>query len=530
MTEKVVIIGGGHNGLVAACYLARAGLAPLILERREIVGGAAVTEELHPGFRCPSLAHTAGGMLPGIVNDLELGKHGLKLLKPAVRVFAPNLDGRALQIYEDTTRTVEELKRLSVSDAEAYPAFLESFDRIGAVLAPLLTMPPPDIDSPTAGNLWDFGKLGLRFRGLSQKDAFRLLRWGPMPVADLVEEWFSSELLRATIQAQALKGTFAGPRSAGTGLGLLFEAATSGGNALAPATFVKGGMGALTHSLREAARSAGVEIRTGADVSRVQVANNRATGVVLSSGEEIPASAVVSNADPRRTFLDLVDPVELDPDFLMKIGNYRCRGSAAKVNLALSGLPGFDTADSSGTECIAGRIHIGPETDYLERAFDAAKYGDYSPRPSMEITIPSITDPEMAPSGAHVMSIYVQYAPYELRSGDWSSRREEFGNVVVDALSEYAPNVRELIIHRQIITPVDMEETYGLTGGHIFHGEPSPDQMFTFRPILGWARYRTPIGGLYLCGAGTHPGGGVTGIPGLNASREIVSDLKRENS
>ena len=528
---KVVIIGAGPNGLVAACYLARAGLAPLVLERREIVGGAAITEELHPGFRCPTLAHLAGGLSPGIVADLNLRKHGLALETPAVRVFAPDLNGRALHIYEDPARTVEALKQLSVSDASSYPRFLESFARIGAVLAPLMTMTPPDIDNPRAGAFWDFGKLGLRFRGLSKKDAFRLLRWAPMPVADLAEEWFSTELLRATIQARALRGAFAGPRSAGTGLGLLFEAATSGGHAISPATFAKGGMGAVTQALRQAAEEAGVEIRTDADVRRVRVENNRATGVVLASGEEITALGVVSNADPRHTFLGLVDPEDLDPDFLVKIGNYRCRGSAAKVHLALSGLPAFDAANpADGTESLSGRIHIGPETDYLERAFDAAKYGDYSPNPFMEVTIPSITDPTLAPAGAHVMSCFVQHAPYDLKSGDWDSRREEFGDVVVDTLSRYAPGIGELIVHRQVVTPLDLERTYGLSGGHIFHGEPSLDQMFTFRPILGWARYRTPIDGLYLCGAGTHPGGGVTGLSGLNASREIVTDLKKEKS
>ena len=528
---RVVIIGAGHNGLVTACYLARAGLAPLVLERRGIVGGTAITEELYPDFRCPTLAHTAGGLSPGIVNDLDLAKYGfMALRKPAVRVFAPDLDGRALRIYEDPVRTTEELKQLSGADSASYPAFVESFNRISAVLAPLMTMTPPDINSPGAGALWNFGKLGLRFRGLSKKDAFRLLRWGPMPVADLAEEWFSSELLRATVQARALHGTFAGPHSAGTGLGLLFEAATSGGHAIAPANFLEGGMGALTQALRDRALSAGVEVRTDADVRQIQVEGNRATGVVLASGEEIPALGVVSNADPRHTLLGLVDPVDLDPDFLVKIGNYRCRGSAAKVNLALSGLPDFDAAKSNGADSLAGRIHIGPETDYLERAFDAAKYGDYSPNPYMEITIPSITDPTLAPSGAHVMSVYVQHAPYDLKSGDWSSRRDEFGDSVVGTLSAYAPRIGELILHRQVITPVDLERTYGLTGGHMFHGEPSLDQSFAFRPILGSARYRTPIDGLFLCGAGTHPGGGVTGLPGLNASREIVSDLKRENS
>jgi phytoene dehydrogenase-like protein len=307
----------------------------------------------------------------------------------------------------------------------------------------------------------------------------------------------------------------------------LLQAATDG-QAIAPATFVKGGMGALSQALARAATEAGAEIRTNAEVARVSVKDGKADGVVLTSGEEIEARAVISNADPRTTFLKLIDPAEFDPSFLIKMRNYRAHGAVAKVHLALSGLPKFPAlSNEDSVEKLSGRIHIGPDIDYLERAFDAAKYGDISPQPYMDITIPSLTDPSLAPAGAHVMSIHAQFAPYRLKDGDWNSRREELGDTVVNALSDWAPKVKELILARQVITPLDLETTYGLSGGQIHHGEMSLDQLFAFRPLIGWARYRTPIAGLYLCGAGTHPGGGVTGAPGANAAREIIKDVKR---
>ncbi len=530
--DGIIIIGAGHNGLVAACYLARAGFKPLVLERRGVVGGACVTEEFYTGFRCPTLAHAAGPMLPRIVSELELESHGLASIRTAVSVFAPDAEGRALRLYGDPQRTARELAALSAHDAKSYPEFHESFARIGRVLAPLLTATPPSIDSPGAADVWNFLKLGKEFRGLGKRDAYRLLRWGPMAVADLVAEWFETELLRATIAARGIYGAFAGPWSAGTSVPLLMQAAF-GGSAIAPASFYKGGMGALTEALASAAKAAGAEIRTDAGVAHVTIKDGATTGVVLESGEEIAARAVVSNADPRRTFLGLVDPVEFDPDFISKVRGYRSKGAAAKINLALDALPEFTALKGTGGETAAtlsGRIHIGPDIDYLERAYDAAKYGDFSPAPYMDITLPTLTDATLAPAGKHVMSIYAQFAPYELKEGDWLTRGEEFANAVVNALSTYAPNIRDIIIEGQIITPPDLEREYGLTGGHIHHGEMSLEQFYTFRPVIGWARYRTPIRGLYLCGAGTHPGGGVTGAPGMNASREILKDLKSKEA
>jgi len=522
----VIIIGGGHNGLVAACYLARAGLKTLVLEQREIVGGAAVTEEIHPGFRCSTLSHSAAPFFPRIIKDLQLDRSGLEFITPQARVFAPASDGRSICIYDDSIQTIHELEKISIKDAKSYSEFERSFSRIGRVLAPLLTMAPPAIEHPTPGELWNLGKLGRSFRRLGRKDAYRLLRWGPMAVADLVAEFFETETLRALVAARGIFGAFAGPWSAGTSTGLLWQAAMDG-NAIGPAAFVKGGMGALSEALASAARNAGVVIRTGAIVERIEASEERAAKVLLRSGEEIEARAIVSNADPRTTLLKMVDPGFLDPGFLTKMRNYRATGVSAKINLALSDMPSFREVEGDEARTrLSGRIHIGPDIDYLEHAYDAAKYGDYSRQPYLDITIPSVLDPTLAPAGAQVMSIYVQYAPYVLKEGDWTSRREEFADNVIDVLSSYAPNLKELILARQVITPLDLEETYGMSGGHIHHGEQSLDQFFTFRPLIGWAQYRTPIKGLYLCGAGTHPGGGVTGLPGANAAREIIKDFK----
>ena len=427
---------------------------------------------------------------------------------------------RALRIYDDAARTAGELQSLSAHDAGRYAEFCESFARIGRLLAPLLARTPPSIERPTAGDVWNFGKLGKDFRGLGKRDAYRLLRWGPMAVADLAAEWFETELLRAVVAARGIYGAFAGPWSAGTSVPLLMQAAF-GGHPVAPGASVRGGMGALTQALAASAKASGAEIRTGASVERVLVKDGAATGVVLEGGEEIRARAVVSNADPRRTFLALIDPTELDPDFLAKVRGYRSIGTAAKINLALDALPVFTALKNVGAAGFGaapptrsrGESTSAPRSTTWS-ALRRAKYGDYSPEPYMDITIPTLTDPSLAPDGKHVMSIYAQFAPYELKEGDWETRGEGFGDAVIKTLAAYAPNLPELIIDGQLITPADLEREYGLTGGHPLHGEMSLDQFFTFRPVIGWAQYRTPIKNLYLCGAGTHPGGGLTGAPG----------------
>jgi phytoene dehydrogenase-like protein len=529
MTDpKDIIIGAGHNGLVAACFLARAGLKPLVLERREILGGTAVTEEIHPGFRCPTLMHAAGSPMHGLAQELDLGRHGLEAIQPDVRVYSPSLDAHGIVLYEDAERTAADLARVSTKDAAKYKEFIGTFGKIGKFLRPILSMTPPSIDSPSLAEVLKLLGVGARFRGLGSKDGYRLLRWGPMAVADLVAEWFETDLLRATVAARGVFGCFAGPWSAGTSLGLLVQAALDG-HAVAPSLTFRGGIGALSAALASAARAAGAEVRTSAHVERITSKDGHVTSVVLEGGEEIPARAVISSADPKTTFLRLVDPLDLDPDFVHKMRNYRCFGAAAKINYALSGIPAFVGAGggAGGANLLKGRIHIGPGIDYLERAFDAAKYGDYSPHPVLDITIPSLADPSLAPSGAQVMSVHVQYAPYKLNGGGWASRREALADSVGRTLSEYAPGFPSLVLQRQVLTPADIESAFGLSGGHVFHGEQALDQLFTMRPLLGWARYRAPITGLYLCGAGTHPGGGITGAPGANAAREIIKDLRR---
>ena len=523
MTHDAIIIGGGHNGLVTACYLAKAGLKTLVLERREIVGGGAITEEFHPGFKCSTLDHTPGPVAQQVLSDLNLLGHGLEFITPDARVLSLTEDGRALCIYNDTQRSVSEIEKFSAKDAKRYPEFIDSFAKIGAVLAPILSLTPPSIDHPTANDAWQFGKIGLAFRGLGKTDEYRLLRWGPMAVADLVAEWFETEVLRATVAARGISGSFAGPWSAGTSLGLLLQAALDA-NPIPPATFVKGGMGELTKALAAAASASGVEIQTNAEVIRIDTNEANEAKVVLSDGRELKARAVISNADPRTTFLRLVDPLDLDPNFLLKMRNYRASGTVAKINLALDGLPKFKGVDDE--KKLAGRIHIGPEIDYIERAFDASKYGDFAKEPYLDITIPSLSDASLAPQGKHVMSVQVQFAPYKLRNGDWNSRAQEFADTVIEQLNRFAPGLKDLVLSGQVITPLDLEQTYGLSGGQIHHGEQALDQFFTFRPLIGWAQYRTPLKRLYLCGAGTHPGGGVTGLPGANAAREIVKDFK----
>ncbi len=456
---------------------------------------------------------------------MQLEKHGLKLIKPEVAVTALTPDGRALSLYQDVGQSAQQIAAFSQKDAAKYPEFEQSLGKISKVIADALATPPPDIDHPSRGDLWSMLQTGRAIRKLGKKDMFRLLRWGPMAVADLVSEYFETELLRAVIAARGVFGTFLGPWSAGSALVLLIRAAGDPHPA-GSAMFAVGGAGALTQAMASAAKAAGAEIRVGAEVIEIRVQNGAATGVLLSTGEEINAKAIISNADPKRTLLKLTDPIHLSPDFVQRLQHYRGNGTVAKVNLALSGLPKFTALQNGAGAALKGRIHIGNEIDYLERAFDESKYGNFSRQPYLEVAIPSLTDPTLAPEGKHVMSIYMQYAPYKLK-GDWDQQRNALGQTVVQTLAQYAPNLPELILTHQIITPRDLEERYGLTGGQIFHGDLALDQFFTMRPLLDWARYKTPIENLYLCGSGTHPGAGLTGGSGANAAREIVKALKR---
>jgi phytoene dehydrogenase-like protein len=523
--RDVLIIGAGHNGLVTAFYLARAGFRPLVLEARGAVGGCVADEEVAPGFRAP-LANAIGPLRASVVRDMGLARK-VRFIQPDPRLVTLAPHGQALAFSTDIDRTAQAISVLSEKDAARYPEFCGTLQRLGDFLSHLLEMTPPDIDSPAAGEMWDLVKAGRRFRALGKKDGFRLLRWGPMAAADLVGEWFESDLVQAAIAARGVFGTAQGPWSAGSGAVLLLNAAADpvpGGSSVT----VQGGLANLATAMADAVRAAGGEIRTDARVARILVRDGRAAGVVLDSGEEIPGRAVVSNADPRLTFLELVDPVELDPGFLTKVRNYRARGTVAKVHLALRTLPAF--AGVPNPADLHGRIQIAPGIDYLERAFDPSKYGQLPKQPYLDVVIPTLGDPALAPAGGHVLSAHVQFVPYDLRAMDWEAGREALASIVLDTLEQYAPGIRASVEATHVLTPRDLERRYGLTGGQIYHGEPALDQLFTMRPILGWARYHTPIEALFLCGSGTHPGGGITGASGQNGAREIIRTLKRASA
>jgi phytoene dehydrogenase-like protein len=525
--QRVVLIGGGHNSLITAFYLARGGFKPLVLERREMVGGGAITEEFRPGYRASTLAHNLGPLRPDIARDLQLDKFDCEILSPDPRVFAPAPDGKALYFYNDIAKTVAAIGSFSAKDAAKYQQFAESLSETAGFFTQLTSITPPAIDNPTPEDLWNLLKTGRGVRSLGKTGIFDLLRWGPMAVADFVAEFFETELLRAVIAARGIFGTALGPWSAGSTAVLLLRAAADA-HPVGSASFPRGGLGSFTRALAESAKQAGAEIRTDAEVRHIHIKAGAVTGVVLAGGEEIAADAVASGVDPKRTFFNLVDPSQLDPTFANRMKNFRSNGTVAKVNLALGGLPAFTALDAteSSLKSLSGRIHIGPEIDYLERAFDASKYGEFSKAPYLDVTIPTILDPSLAPDGKHVLSAYVQFAPFKLKQGDWDTRRKDLGDTVIRTLATYAPNLPDLVEGIQVITPKDLETSYGFTGGHIFHGELALDQLFTMRPILDWARYKTPIPGLFLCGSGTHPGNGLTGASGANAAREIIRDLR----
>jgi phytoene dehydrogenase-like protein len=526
-----IVVGGGHNALVTAAYLAKAGRRTLVLERRERVGGAAETAELG-GVRVPRLAHTVGRLRPSVVKDLDLKAFGLRLLAPDVRVFAPGLDGRAVTLWADQARTVEGLRSWSPHDAGTYPDFDRLVRSLGKFLGDLAARTPPDIHAPGLDDALAGLKLGRTFRGLGKHDAHTILRVLPMAVADFVAEAFETDAIQAALAWRGVQYCSLGPWSAGSAAVLLFDSAGNDGGAAGQAVFAEGGPGALSEALAAAARAAGAEIRCGAEVVTVTSEDGRVTGVALAGGEEIAAPAVVSGLDPKRTLTALCDPVAVGPSMLWRAGNYRTPGVVSKVNLVLSGLPRFTAAAGDDETLLRGRIVVAPGIDELERAFDASKYGRVSESLVLEATIPSLVDPSLvegAPDGTNVMSVIAQYTPYALREGSWDDdgRRDALAEQVVTALDALAPGLAGLVTDRDVLTPLDLERDYGLSGGHPLHGEPGLDQFFLWRPFLGHARYRLPLEGLYLAGSGAHPGGGVTGQPGQNAAREILADLKR---
>jgi phytoene dehydrogenase-like protein len=514
---QVVIIGGGHNGLVAAFYLAKAGVRPLVLERSAQIGGGAITTEFSPGFRGPALSHDVL-LHDQIAAEMELQRHGLELLSPEADVCALSPDGAPLVLWNSYDRTAEELRTRQVADGSAFLQFRDNVDRAAMVLAEVLESPPPDIDRPSARDVWQLLRAGREFRRLGRRGEQQLLRWLTMPIADFTRERFEDDLLRATIAAPGLSGTMLGPRSAGSTLVMLLREThrvMCGQRRMQ----VRGGPGRLTQTIATAAVEAGAEIRTGARVERIIVRDQRVAGVLVA-GQEIPATTVLSCADPKTTFLELLDPVDLTPDFLLKMRNYRARGTVAKVNLALSALPRFRGV--TGPSMLSGHIHIGPDLDYLERAFDHAKYSEVSAAPWLDITVPSVLDTGLAPAGGHVMSVYAHYAPYSLRGTDWSSMRQTLLTRVIKTLEDHAPGLSSGIVAASIITPAEMHSEYGFSGGHIFHGELSADQLYAMRPLLGSGRYETPVRGVFLAGAGTHPGGFMSGINGRLAAQHVL--------
>ncbi len=524
-----IVIGGGHNGLVTAAYLGKAGLRTVVLERRETLGGATATSELAPGIRVPTLAHTVGRLRPSVVRDLDLKRHGLSLVGPDVRAFAPSLDGEAIVLWGDAARTADGLRARSAADSDRYATFDGLVRSLARFLGEIAGQTPPDIESPGLTDALAGLRLGRTFRGLGRQDGRTITRVLPMAVADFVAESFEIGALRAAIAWRGIQYTAMGPWSAGTTAVLLADSAGNDGGAAGQTVFARGGPGALVAALESAAREAGVEIRTGAQVVAISSDDGRATGVVLADGDELSGRAVVAGIDPKRTLTKLVDPVAIGPNLLWRAGNIRTPGTVSKVNLALAGLPAFTSAGGD-PRLVRGRILIAPGIDVMERAHDDAKYGRLSDAPIMEATIPSLADPSLvdgAPDGSHVMSVIVGATPHTLRDGTWDERREVLGNRVVATLDAHAPGLAGLVTARQVITPLDLERDFGLTGGHPMHGEHGLDQFFLWRPLLGHARYRLGLDGLYLAGAGAHPGGGVSGQNGHNAAREIAGDLKR---
>jgi phytoene dehydrogenase-like protein len=517
-----IIVGAGHNGLVTACYLARAGLRVLALERRSIVGGACVTEETFPGFKVSTAAYVTSLFRPEIVRDLRLNDYGFAVLPRAPSSFTPYPDGRFLLLGPDPALNRSQIGKFSPRDADRYPQYEAMLERVAGLVEPTLTMTPPNVLRPGPRDLLRLLALGRSFRrlGPAASDAVEVLTGSARAVLD---HWFESPELKATLATDAIIGAMASPSMPGTAYVLFHHVMGETDGKRGVWGYVRGGMGRLTQALARAAQDLGVEVRCEADVARILVRDGRVTGVALTTGDEYRAPVVASNADAHVTFIRLLDPRALPAEFVAAVERINYESASLKINVALSELPRFLAAPSDGSDghC-RGTIHLCPDLDYIERAYDDAKYGRPSERPVLECTIPSVVDPTVAPPGQHLMSIFVQYAPYALRASTWDQLREAFADRCFELLEEYAPNFRRSVLARQVLTPLDLERTFNLTGGNIFQGAMIPGQLFSLRPVPGWAGYRTPVTGLYLCGAAAHPGGGVMGAPGLNAAREIL--------
>jgi phytoene dehydrogenase-like protein len=516
-----VVVGGGHNGLTCAAYLARAGLRVLVLERRHVLGGAAVTEEVFPGFRFSVASYVVSLLRPEIIRDLDLPRHGLEIL-PLDGTFTP-LDGDFLWRVNDHGRTLRELRRWSRTDAEAYEEYGRLMVDMARFVKPILSVVPPDPGHVDPREWLPLLGLARRFRDLPERQQAIFVQLMTMSAVDFLDQWFETDPLKATMAASGIIGTFQGVRSPGTAYVLLHHYMGEIDGAFRAWGIPRGGTGGVSEAIASAARARGAEIRCEAPVVRVLVRSGRATGVALESGEEIESGAVLSSADARATFLGLLEPGVLAPSFEAEVRRFKLRGSSGKVNLALDGLPEFTCLPGRGDH-LRGAISFSPSVDYMERAYDDAKYGRFSRRPYIDMVIPTLVDPSMAPPGKHVMSCFVQYAPYHLADGaeGWDRQREAFGDAVIDTIEERAPNIRDRILYRQVLTPLDIERTFGLSEGNIFQGELSLEQLFFSRPVPGWARYRTPVRDLWLCGSSAHPGGGIMGAPGRIAALSLL--------
>ncbi len=523
-----IVVGGGHNGLAAAAYLGRAGLKTLVLEKRPVLGGAAVSQHPWPGYTVSSLSYVLSLMPPEVMRELELRRHGLVLYPLAADYYVPFPDGSHLLLTKDLKQAREAISRFSTKDAEAWPAFSAYLAGIARLLRPLLTMTPPAVGAKSAGDLLDLARFAWKLRGLDVRGSADFVKVMTLSIADLLDEWFESPQVKAARCNSGAIGTYGGPYMPGTAYVLLHHYIGEIEGQMAEWAFVRGGTGAVSEAIADDAREHGAEIRTRAPVARILVKEQRAHGVVLADGTEIDARLVVSNAHPQVTFCQLVEPGQLPPEFLTAISRYKSRSGTVKVNLALSELPRF-TGLTEGEEPLVTRsfIQLCDSMEYLERAFDDAKYGQASAHPYSDGVLPSVVDDSLAPAGKHVMSCFTQYVPADWSKAPHSEELEKYADRVIEGYARFAPNLPSIIEHREVIGPYEMEQEYGLVGGNIMHGDLTLDQLFSWRPIAGYADYRSPIKNLYLCGSGTHPGGGISGINGRNASREILKDWKR---
>src|SRR3954466_8481069 len=525
MSKKydVIVIGGGHNGLVNAAYLAKAGKKVLVLERRHVLGGAAVTEEVFPGFKFSVCSYVVSLLRAEIIRELDLPRHGLEIL-PLDGTFTPMPNGDYLWRVNDHAKTRREIARHSKLDAEAYDEYGKAMVEMARFVKPILNMTPPDPMTLDPRELMKLIFLGRRFHALADVDRYNQVQLMTMSAVDFLDQWFETDVLKATMSASGIIGTFLGVRSPGTAYVLLHHYMGEIDGAFRSWGLSRGGTGAISNSIANPATEAGVEIRTESPIAKIILRNGEAKGVVLDNGDEIYAEVISSSVDPRLTFMKMIGREHLPDDFVEDIERYKFRGSSGKVNLALDALPNFRSMPGAGPH-LRGAVSISPSVDYMERAYDDAKYGRYSRRPYIDIVIPTLTDPSVAPPGKHVMSCFVQYAPYHLEPGTtWDGEREAFGDAVIDTIAEYAPNIRDIILHRQVLTPLDIEREFGLSEGNIFQGELTLEQLFFLRPAPGWAQYRTPVEHLYMCGSATHPGGGIMGAPGRNAAQRILKE------